>query len=86
MTKRELINALEAINIPDNCDVKIWDHEKDARDGGDGESPSTAQYDFTVGVLNEDLSDDEKEFFKQTYGWYPKPFIVLGFDNPEIEN
>lgn len=86
MTKRELINALEANSLPDDAVVKIWDHEKDARDGGDGESPSTAQYDFTVETLNDDLSDDEKEFFKETYGWYPEPFIVLGFDNPDIEN
>lgn len=85
MTKRELINALEACPLPDDAKVKIWDHEKDAREC-DGESPSSAIYDFEVGTLNDDLAEDDKEFYREWHDCDPTPFIVLGFDNPEYED
>lgn len=82
MTKRELINALEACNLPDDAKVKIWDIEKDAHES-DGQSPSNALYDFEVDTLNDNLSEDEKQEIRDEHEFEPIPFIVLVFDNPE---
>lgn len=85
MTKRELINQLETLPIGDDANVKIWDVERDAH-VSDGESPSTSMYDFEVGILNDDLSDDEKEYCREIIGIEPEPFIAISFNNPDYED
>jgi hypothetical protein len=53
MTKRELINKIEALE---------------------------------VGVLNDDMSEDEKEYHRDIVGSEPEPFIAITFDNPDYED
>lgn len=85
MTKRELINKLEALPIGDDAAVKLWDADRDAATS-DGESPSTSMYDFEVGILNDNMSEDEKEYHRDIIGSDPVPFIVISFDNPDYED
>lgn len=85
MTKRELINELESCALPDNANVKIWDHRRDAAES-DGTGPSTAMFDFDVATLNDNLSEEDKEYYREMLDIEPRPFIVLGFDNPDFED
>lgn len=85
MTKRELINQLEALNVPDDTDVNIYDHMKNMGDD-DGSGSSIGMYsEYTVGLMNDDLTQEEIDNFEIEHGIIPGVFIVLVFDNPELE-
>lgn len=85
MTKREVINALEASPLSDDAPVKIYDHRKNLT-SDHGEGSSDGIYDFEVGALNDNLTDEEIEEIRDEYGIESIPFIVLVFDNPDIED
>lgn len=85
MTKRELINKLEALPIGDDANIYVWDAERDAHQCGDGDAASTSMYDFEVGILNDNLTEDEKEYHREIIGTEPKPFIIISFDNPDYD-
>lgn len=82
MTKRELINKLEALPIGDEAKVLVWDADRDAYDS-DGESPSTSLYEFGIDILNDNMTEEEKEYHRDIIGSEPEPFIVITFDNPD---
>lgn len=87
MTKRELINKLEALPIGDEATVCIWDVERDAHECTDGDSPSTSMYsDFEVGLLNDKMTEDEKQYHRDILESEPEPFITITFDNPDYED
>jgi hypothetical protein len=86
MTRRELINKLEAMPVSDDARVWLWDIERDANQISDGDSASTSMYDFEIGVLNESLTEDEKEHYREAIGIEPEPFIAITFSNPDYED
>lgn len=68
----------------DNTNVAIFDHLKMANESYSGEASSEGLYsDFEVHMLNDDLSADEIEYFKDMNDFEPVPFIVLSFTNPD---
>jgi hypothetical protein len=85
MTKRELINTLESLSIDDDAPVFVWDADRDAYTS-DGDSPSECMYDFDVSVLNDYMTEDEKEYHREIIGTEPRPIIVISFDNPDYED
>jgi hypothetical protein len=83
MKNSDLIKALQ--QYPDDMEVTIFDHKKNLMDDcGDGSSEGVYS-NFEVGLLNDDLSEDELAFHKERTDEDLKVFIVLSFDNPDIE-
>ncbi len=85
MTKRELIDKLEALPIGDDAKVFVWDIERDAHVSG-GDSASECLYEFEIGVLNDNMTEDEKEYHREVIGSEPEPFIAITFENPDYED
>lgn len=85
MTKKELINALEACAVPDDANVVLMNFTKMAL-AGDGSSEGQ-HTEFSVEPMNVDLSDDEREYHEETTGFPPEPIVGIIFeddsDDPE---
>lgn len=85
MTKRELIQALEASPFPDETPVKIYDHRKCVyHDSGDDSAYGI--HDFDVSSLNDDLTEDEKQFIIEQHEINPIVMVVLAFDNDDYDD
>ncbi len=83
MKKQELIEKLQA--LPDDINVILFDHRMNLNIGG-GEPESAGCYsDFDISLMHHDLSEDEKEYYRERHDFVPKPVIVISFDNPDYE-
>lgn len=77
-----MIEALLA--IPGDPEVKIYDHRK-SMNQDDGDSPSTAIYDFDIDVINDTLTPEEIAEIKEVHGFTPNPIIALFFNNEDFD-
>jgi hypothetical protein len=86
MTKGELITKLKELPGSDDMQVAIWDHRKCAHEST-GEDASEGIYsDFDVHLMNDDATDDEKEYYNDRYDSDLSVFVAISFDNPDYED
>lgn len=82
MTVNELIEKLKA--FPGDIPVNIYDWKKNMGDDiGDGSSAGIYP-DFEVSEMN--LSDDEKEFIKESQDRDFKPWVAISFENSDYDD
>lgn len=87
MTKRELIDQLEALNLSDDTEVILFDWQK-SLDNADDEGTLEGVYtDFEVIVENENPTPEQTEDYRirvENDKAELTPVILLSFDNYDI--
>jgi len=82
MTKRELINDLEAmVDVPDDATVVLLDFRKSLK-GGD-ESVDGQYTHIFVEAGNVNMDADAIEAHTEITRFAPEPIVIINFDNPD---
>jgi|ERR1700761_216878 len=86
MTKREIINQLEALPVSDDTQVVIFDWRKNLGND-DGEGSREGWYEkLDIDLINHNLSDDEKIDHFEITGFEPEVFITISFENNDYND